>query len=670
MPDLATSANPAYAADWELTLYALYSIDVSDVSNHTYPSYQQTNKEEVYLMVWKKSSPSSYRTYELTYTKSAGIMQYEYQLSSTDFSAYVGNETYGYKVLAYDNAGNYSVLYQGSSTGENIPEPSIPKLYLQTVDHYIYDSAISKWTYLDSTSQLIEEGQVFTPSYLTPPTGYKTDHIDSAYKVTGKKTTNAYYIPNTYTLTFHPNGGTVSPTSKQITYMDYYGELPVPTKTGHRFLGWYRDKNLNETITDSMQYTTTNNSTIYAGWSVNTYHVQYDYWTNGGTSATKTSDTIAYGEQVDISVRSSKEGWTFLGWNTNPDATTALTSFQMKDDDLILYAIYKKDISATFIDGLKASKQTITKTIYNRETSYSISIPSLQIIDGWNALGWSLGSESDADIHTSAGTTYDLRDNTTFYGCYAQDITITYNSNGSAVEIPSQTQERLYNASGKYKNPVFTLASAPKLEKHAFVHWEEPDTQGSSLTTYASEQTISVDKNLHLTAKWNTYPELEAYDRYFTLTDAISNAITADRLLEKVTATDKEDGALVNGRDVTIPNLDQYDFVNNADVTITYQAKDSFGNIVEKDITIHVVDTAVTQSAIRYFTRFIHADFYSDGEILINEDSGGLKETSVWRTSAIHQQLLEDTLNRNEPIQSYHFSKSEIEDLKNTLSTH
>lgn len=668
MPDLATSSNPDYSTNWELTLYALYSIDVSDVSNHTYPSYQKTKDKEVFLMVWKKSAPASYQTYKLTYTKDAGIMHYEYQLGTTDFSAYVGNEAYGYKVLAYDNAGNYSILYQGSSTGGNIPEPSIPELYLQTVDHYTYDSAIGKWSYFDSISQLVEKGQVFTPSYTTPPAGYKTDHIDPAYKVTGKKTTNAYYVPNTYTLTFHPNGGTVSPSSKKISYMDYYGELPVPTKTGHSFIGWYRDKNLKEKITDSMQYTTTSDSTIYAGWQINSYNVRYDYWTNGGTSTTKTSDSITYGNKVDVSVRSSKDGWSFIGWNTNPNATTALSSLQMPDNDLILYAIYKKDISATFMDGINTPARTIDKTIYNRETSCSISIPALQTITGWNSCGWSLSPEPDGDIHTSPETTYELKENTTFYGCYSQDITISYDSNGSAMELPSQTQERFYNASGKYKNPVFTIADAPKLEKHAFVQWEELDSKGNILSTYSSGQTISPKKNLHLSAKWDAHPTLEAYDRYFTLEAAVSGAITAEKLLEKVTATDKEDGTLQNGTAVTIPNLNKYDFINNTDVTITYQAKDSFGTIIEKDVVIHITDTTVEQSPVRYFTRFIHEDFYKDEDSFIDETYGGLKENSIWRTSELHQKLLEQTLHTDEPVQSYHFSKSEIETLKNNLS--
>jgi len=43
---------------------------------------------------------------------------------------------------------------------------------------------------------------------------------------------------NTYTLTFNPNGGTVSPTSKEVTFGEPVGELPIPIRAGHAFQEW------------------------------------------------------------------------------------------------------------------------------------------------------------------------------------------------------------------------------------------------------------------------------------------------------------------------------------------------------------------------------------------------------------------------------------------------
>lgn len=44
---------------------------------------------------------------------------------------------------------------------------------------------------------------------------------------------------NTYTLTFDPNTGTCSTTTKSVTYGNAYTDLPKPTKTGYKFMGWF-----------------------------------------------------------------------------------------------------------------------------------------------------------------------------------------------------------------------------------------------------------------------------------------------------------------------------------------------------------------------------------------------------------------------------------------------
>lgn len=49
----------------------------------------------------------------------------------------------------------------------------------------------------------------------------------------------ANWLPNTYTLTFNANGGSVSTSTKSVTYGTTYTDLPTPTRTGYTFKGWY-----------------------------------------------------------------------------------------------------------------------------------------------------------------------------------------------------------------------------------------------------------------------------------------------------------------------------------------------------------------------------------------------------------------------------------------------
>lgn len=54
----------------------------------------------------------------------------------------------------------------------------------------------------------------------------------------------AVWTANTYTVTFNPSGGSVSPTTKTVTYDSTYGALPTPTRSGYTFGGWTGSKNL------------------------------------------------------------------------------------------------------------------------------------------------------------------------------------------------------------------------------------------------------------------------------------------------------------------------------------------------------------------------------------------------------------------------------------------
>ena len=50
---------------------------------------------------------------------------------------------------------------------------------------------------------------------------------------------NVEVLP-TYKVTFHPNGGSVSPTTKEYQEGAKLGTLPVPTRSGYGFVGWYQ----------------------------------------------------------------------------------------------------------------------------------------------------------------------------------------------------------------------------------------------------------------------------------------------------------------------------------------------------------------------------------------------------------------------------------------------
>lgn len=73
----------------------------------------------------------------------------------------------------------------------------------------------------------------------------------------------AAWTPNTYTVTFDANGGSVSQTSA-VTVAGKLTSLPTPTYDGYDFLGWYTQKDGGDEVTTNTVFT--KDTTIYAHW--------------------------------------------------------------------------------------------------------------------------------------------------------------------------------------------------------------------------------------------------------------------------------------------------------------------------------------------------------------------------------------------------------------------
>ena len=92
-------------------------------------------------------------------------------------------------------------------------------------------------------------------------------------------TVNLYAVwqANNYILKYNPTGGTVNPTSKSVTFNTAYGTLPIPTRAGWIFTGWFTSSSGGSQVTSATKMTT-EGATIFAHWQ--------DTW---ATRATKPS---------------------------------------------------------------------------------------------------------------------------------------------------------------------------------------------------------------------------------------------------------------------------------------------------------------------------------------------------------------------------------------------
>lgn len=116
-----------------------------------------------------------------------------------------------------------------------------------------------------------------------------------------------------------------------------YTEAPNPSiKSISVIKDSYADNYLNEITYNSVP---TYSSVITYGEKVYTVHYNHSY--NGGDSSIIETRPATNGDRIDLSLSSSKKGKTFVGWNTNPNASAGLSSISMGNGDITLYAIYR-----------------------------------------------------------------------------------------------------------------------------------------------------------------------------------------------------------------------------------------------------------------------------------------------------------------------------------------
>ena len=110
-----------------------------------------------------------------------------------------------------------------------------------------------------------------------------------------------------YWISFDANGESVNPTSKE-TVNKQLASLPVPTREGYDFAGWYTAATGGTKIEDNHTFSAA--TTLYAHWTPKTITLSFD--SNGGSSVEAINGK--YGEAVTAPTDPTREGYTFTGW--------------------------------------------------------------------------------------------------------------------------------------------------------------------------------------------------------------------------------------------------------------------------------------------------------------------------------------------------------------------
>ena len=196
------------------------------------------------------------------------------------------------------------------------------------------------------------------------------------------------------TITLNPNGGALPEYSLVAG-----AALPIPTKTGYTFAGWYENQEFSGDPVTDVPTDSTENLNFYAKWTANTYTVIFD--ANGG-SVNPTSAVTVAGKLTSLPTP-TYDGYDFIGWYTDKDSGDEVTTNTVFTKDTTIYAHWQKQEYIVTFDANGGSVTTISATTKDGKLE-SLPTPTY---DGYTFLGWYTQKDSGNKVTTETVFTAD-----------------------------------------------------------------------------------------------------------------------------------------------------------------------------------------------------------------------------------------------------------------------
>ena len=446
------------------------------------------------------------RPAEVKYTVSG-----QYQIEGYTTSVDIYRQTYNVTVT-YDNADVFSAK-SGEGTyrwGENV---TASVTLSEKTAHYTY-----KWADFETESRLTFRNGT---SKTSNPVTFVMPEENVTLKACSASQTNEYTVTVEHyymdTAGNYPEKPSVAEDLKP-----YYGETLVHKDLAREIKGL--SFNENKTIQENRNRTqtqVTGNTVIRLYYDRSVCTVTYDYRTNGGTSADKETVKTYYGADADLSVAAYKNGWEHAGWNTKSDSETGLTRYTVTGN-VTLYAVYRKDITVTFVDFAQTYKRE--GSMYNNDTYALIDAPQCSTYGGWENVSdvTAVGFNSRADITAEGAEKMEVKsgeehlkipDSITYYTVCRADVTLTYELNGGTEnDTTKPVKEEVYcNAAAPQEVKGFALQLGESIKEsvdldgythsYAFATWAENSPE--SETRFPCNADYVLKENTTMYALWD-----------------------------------------------------------------------------------------------------------------------------------------------------------------------
>lgn len=140
------------------------------------------------------------------------------------------------------------------------------------------------------------------------------------------------WTTNKYTVSFNVTGGNGEFDNIVVEYGTTYGTLPVPTRTGYTFDGWWTARDGGSQVTADTTVSITSSQTLYAHWTANVYSVTLHFdggwitWNGSEQQITASPFVTNYTYGVGLPLPTfGKTGYTAGGWHLAEDGSDPAT---------------------------------------------------------------------------------------------------------------------------------------------------------------------------------------------------------------------------------------------------------------------------------------------------------------------------------------------------------
>ena len=321
----------------------------------------------------------------------------------------------------------------------------------------------------------------------TPSTGYnfsKWSNGSTANPLTVSNiTANTHITPvfvlKSYTVTWNPNGGSVSPTSTTKTHGSTLGTLPTPTRAAdvqytYTFKGWFTAATGGTQVSAST--TVTKNVTYYAQWTATPRSYTATFNGNGGGTPNPSTITKTYGSELGTLPTCSRTGYTFLGWYTASSGGTKISSTTKIIGTVTYYAQWSiNSYTVTWNpNGGSVSPTSTTKTHGSTLGTLPTPTRAADVQYTYTFKGWFTAATGGTQV--SASTT--VTKNVTYYAQWTatpRSYTATFNGNGGGTPNPSTITKT-------YGSELGTLPTCSRTG-YTFLGWYTASSGGTKISS-------------------------------------------------------------------------------------------------------------------------------------------------------------------------------------------